>query len=162
MAWSSRLGRGVRLISSARIRSQHDLHEAEHPRAARPVFFEDLGAGDVARHEVRRELDAGEPEAQGLGHRGDDERLGQTGHAFQQRVASREDRGQDAVDDLLLTHDLMAHLLEQPLAGLRQVRELLDVVLGCLSRIQRHRRPLARSRLRTPEPRAGCGAGPES
>ena len=51
---------GVRLISSASTMLREDRPGREHHLAAagRRVFLDDVGAGDVGRHQVGRELDA--------------------------------------------------------------------------------------------------------
>ena len=85
-----------------------------------PVFVEDLGAGDVRRHQVGRELDALEAEIQDLGERLDQQRLRQSRHAGDQAVAAREQRDQDLIDDLVLADDHLAQLGENPLRGLQR------------------------------------------
>jgi hypothetical protein len=76
--------------------------KARDPRVR--VLLEDLRAGDVARHQIGRELDAPEVEPHRLGHRADHQRLRETRHADEQRVPTREDRHQDLLEYLLLPH----------------------------------------------------------
>ena len=87
--------------------------------AGRAVLLDDLGAGDVGRHQVGRELDAAEVQRQALGQGADHQRLGQAGHAFEDAVAPAEQGDQQLLDDLVLADDDAAELL-------------LDVVEGVL------------------------------
>ena len=108
---------GVRLISSARMMFAKigPCHEPQRPVAV--LLVEDLGAGDVGRHQVRRELDALERQVQDLGERRDQERLGEAGHADDQAVAAGEQRDEELLDDLVLADDHLADLREDPLAA---------------------------------------------
>ena len=54
------------------------------------VFFDDVGAGDVARHQVGRELNALEDQPQGLRQGANQERLGGAGQSGDQAVAADE------------------------------------------------------------------------
>ena len=83
----------MRLISSARItfakigpRDEPDLAPA-----AAAILLDHLGADDVGRHQVGRELDAVELEVDRLRERLDQQRLGEAGHAAQQHVAAGEE-----------------------------------------------------------------------
>ena len=74
--------------------SQHDVREdrpgrEHHPSSSRfGVVLNDVGAGDVARHQVRRELDARELQIEHLRHRVDEQRFRQSRHADDQTVAA--------------------------------------------------------------------------
>ena len=92
------------------------------------LLVEDLGAGDVGRHQIGRELDALEVEIEDLGERLDQQRLGQPRHAGDQAVAAGEQRDQDLLDDLVLADDDLAQLGENPLAAFR---DLLRADRGC-------------------------------
>ena len=59
-------------------------------------------------HQVGRELDAVEAQAQRLDERRDQQRLGQPRHADQQRVARAEQRDQQLLDHRLLPDDHLA------------------------------------------------------
>ena len=63
---------------------------------------EDVGAGDIRRHEVRGELDAGEGQVQHLRQHPHQVGLAQAGHAFQQHVAAGNHRQEQMLDDVLL------------------------------------------------------------
>ena len=84
------------------------------------VFLDDVGAGDVGRHQVGRELDAVEVEVEDVGHRLHDERLGEAGHAGDDAVAADEQRQHDLVEDLVLADDLLAQLVEDRLVPVAQ------------------------------------------
>ena len=76
------------------------------------VFFDDLGAGDVRGHEVRRELDAVEAEIERAREGADHERLRETRHADEEAVAAREHRGDAAaLGDAVADHRVLAEHL---------------------------------------------------
>ena len=105
------LGRGaVDLVGQDDIGEDRPLDEAEGPPAGGEIFLDDLGAGDVAGHEVGGELHPIEAQVQRLGHRLNHQGLGQTGNADQQGVPAAEDRGEDAVHHVFLAHDPLGHL----------------------------------------------------
>ncbi len=108
-----RLGLGRRAVDLV---GQHDVgehrtvDEAHHALPGRLVLLEDVGAGDVARHQVGRELDAAELEVEHAGETRDQQGLGQPGHADQQHVAVGEQRGQELFDHGILADDDLAQL----------------------------------------------------
>ena len=77
-----------------------------------PCFgVEDDLADDVGRHEVGRELHAGELEVERPGERLHEQRLGHAGHALEQHVAAHEQRGDEAGQRAVLADDDLADLL---------------------------------------------------
>ena len=86
-------------------------HEPEFATTGGLVLFDHLGAGHVRRHEVGRELDAGEFESERAGEGMHHQRLRQPRDAFDDRMATTEDRKQDLVQDLVLTDDHPGDLL---------------------------------------------------
>ena len=100
------------------------VHEPERAPAGGEVFLDDLGAGDVARHEVGGELHPVEAQVERLRDGLDHERLGEAGHADEQRVAAGEDGGEDAVHHVLLADDPLRHLGAQAGDGTDQALEL--------------------------------------
>ena len=79
--------------------------------AARRRLLQHLGAEDVGGHQVRRELDAADFEAQHRAQRVDELRLGEAGHADHEAVAAGQDGDQRVLDDLgLAEHDLADRL----------------------------------------------------
>ena len=91
------------------------------------VFLEDVRSRDVRGKEVGRELDAPEREVEGLRERRDEEGLGETGHADEERVPAREEGHQHQVDDGRLPDDLVADGLVELLAGGRGALKKVDV-----------------------------------
>ena len=71
---------------------------------------QDGGAENVGGHQVRRGLHALEAEAEQPAEGLDDERLGDAGHAFKQRVALAEHGDQDFFDGLCLAGNHAAEL----------------------------------------------------
>ena len=75
--------------------------------SARGIVLDDIRARDVRGHQVRGELDAVEAEVQGLGHGTDQQGLGQSGHAHEERVApGKQGDAQKFHDALLADNDL--------------------------------------------------------
>ena len=110
-------GRGaVDLVGHQQAGEDRAFHEAEGAAAA-AALVEDLGAEDVGRHQVGRELDAAPVEAQRPGGGFDQLGLGEARRADQQGVAAGEDCGQDEFDHAFLAEhdlaDLGPHLGEQ-------------------------------------------------
>ena len=116
---------GVRLISSARITlaKMGPWMKRNCAVAGAVVLFEDLGAGDVAGHQVGRELDAVEAQVQDLGQAADEQGLGQAGHALQQDVAAGEQGDHHFLEDSFLPHDDLADLRAH---GLVVFQQLID------------------------------------
>src|SRR6185369_9858427 len=85
-------------------------HESNVPLSAGRVVFDQLRPEDVGRHQVRCELDSAELEADGVGQRLDEERLGEAGHSAQQAMAAGEQTGEDFAADALLSDDRAADL----------------------------------------------------
>ena len=74
-------------------------------------------ADQVGRHQIRRELNAFKVTLHRAGQSLDGQRFGQTGHAFHQQVALRQDGHHDALQKTVLSHhhtfDLVQDLLHQ-------------------------------------------------
>jgi hypothetical protein len=69
------------------------------------IFLDDVGAGDVGRHQVRRELDALEQQAQGLRHGADEQRLGGAGQAGDETMAAHKQGDHHLLQHLFLSDD---------------------------------------------------------
>ena len=93
------------------------------------VLFDNVGAGDVARHEVRRELDALEDQAEGLRQGAHQQGLGGARQAGDQAMAAHEQANHDLLQHLLLAHDHAANLRHD--VGLHLV-EALDALFQSL------------------------------
>ena len=91
------------MLREDRARREHHL-----PAAGRRVFLDDVGAGDVGRHQVGRELNAVNFSSSDLRQRRDQQRLRQAGHADDQAVAADEERQQHQLDDVVLADDAFA------------------------------------------------------
>src|SRR5262249_18917094 len=132
--------RAIDLVGEHDVREDGAAHEAKAPRSRRGILFENVGARDVARHEIRRELNAAEIEVHRLGDGAHHERLREPGYADEQRVASRDERHQDLVDDTLLPDDATPDLITQPLRGGNQRVTRARGGRGALRRVRRRRR----------------------
>ncbi len=76
-----RLGRGaVDLVGQDDVGEDGAGDEADFALAGGHVLFDDVGAENVGRHQVWRELDAAELEIHGLGQGLDQQSLGQSRH----------------------------------------------------------------------------------
>ncbi len=78
--------RAVDFVGEDHVREDRPRQEHEPPPARLGVVLQDVGAGDVGRHQVGRELDALEREVQDLRDGADEQRLGQARHADEQAV----------------------------------------------------------------------------
>ena len=109
---------GVRLISSAStmLPKIGPWHERPAAVARGGVFLDDVRAGDVRGHQVRRELDALELEAQRLRDGADHQRLRRAGQAGDQAMAADEQRDQNLIQHFLLSDDHLADLGEDVVA----------------------------------------------
>jgi hypothetical protein len=87
-------------------------------------LVDDRRAEDVGGHEVGRELDAREVERERLGQRAHEHRLAETGHTFEQGVATGEHARGDAVDDLAVADDRLRDLLAQLADVVAELRDL--------------------------------------
>ena len=85
--------------------------------------MQQFGPGDVRGHQVRRELDAVERELERAGQAGDQQGLGQAGYSHEQAVPAGEDRHEELLDDLVLTDDDLAELLDQAFVDLPKATE---------------------------------------
>ncbi len=109
--------RAVDFVGQDHVGEQRTGKELVLPPPRLRIFLNDLRAGDVAGHQVGRELDAFEAQVRGLGQRADQQRLGQARHAFQKRVAAGEDRDQDLLDDVALADDHFCQFRADPVVG---------------------------------------------
>ena len=94
----------VDLVGHQQLGEDRAGDEAEAALAAL-ALFQHLGAEDVGRHQVGRELDAPRVEPEHDAQRLDQLGLGETGHADEQRMAARQDRHQRLLDHLVLAED---------------------------------------------------------
>ncbi len=102
--------------------------------AGRQVFLDDVGASDIGGHQVRRELNAPEREIQRVGDRTHHQSLRRARQACNQTVAAHEERDQHLVQNLVLAHDHLAHLLDDAFA--HRVKAFDALLELCCVRIQ--------------------------
>ncbi len=127
------LGRGaVDLVGQEDVGEDRALQKAEGTPLAARLFLQDIRAGDVRGHEVRGELDAVELELHDPGQGGDEQRLGQAGHAHQEAVAAAEEGDQDLFDHLLLADDHLVDLLHDLGFLVAHLLDLRKVMIGYL------------------------------
>ena len=91
------------------------------------ILLQQFCAGDVARHEVGRELHARELEVECLCDRLDEERLGKSGDTDEQHVTAGQEGRHEIVYDLVLPDNAPSDLLDERRASAGQVIEELDV-----------------------------------
>ena len=124
-----RFGRcAVDLVGQYHVGKQRAFEKFEFAMPAVAVFVHHVGAGDVAGHQVGRELDAVEVQRQALAERADEQRFGQAGHAFKDAVTAREQADQQLLDDDILPDDHAADLGFDFIAGLAQAAEAFEVL----------------------------------
>ena len=107
--------RAVDLVGQDDLREDRPFHEPQTPAAL--LLVENLGAGDVGRHQVGRELNALEVEIEDVGQGLDEQRLRQAGHAGDEAMAAGKERNQHLLDDVVLSDDHLAELREDALAS---------------------------------------------
>ena len=106
-----RLGLGrspVDLVTEHEVGEERPGLEGQHPAPVRQ-----RRAGDVAGHEIGRELDAAEGEPGDGRERPRDQRLRHPGHVLDHDVAAGEHGGQQDLEDVALADDGPFHLVEQ-------------------------------------------------
>ena len=112
--------RPVDLVGEDEVGEDRARLEAEDPAAT--LLDEDVRAGDVGRHEVRRELDPVERAVDDVGDRPDEHRLAEARDALEQRVAVGQQAGQRVPDELALADDDPADFALDRLALARRTR----------------------------------------
>ena len=109
--------RAVDFVGKHDVCEDGPFDEFELAFSADAGFLDDVGAGDVRGHQVRRELDAVEGEVEGLGYRGNEQGLGEAGNTHEQRVTAGEKADGESLDDLVLTDDDLSELGAKFLIG---------------------------------------------
>ncbi len=90
----------------------------------------DVGAGDVARHQVGSELNAAETQVHRLGERADHQRFGQARHTFEQAVAASQNGDQQLLDHFVLADDDLRQLGFHSTEGLDQFFSVLQIFVA--------------------------------
>ena len=102
------------------------MNERPAAMASGGIFFDDVRAGDIRWHQVRRELDALEYQAERLRDGADHQRFGGPGQPRNQAMSADEKRGEDLIEDLILSDDHLPDLRENAVAhGLKPFDALL-------------------------------------
>ena len=96
---------GEQQVGEHRTRAERELARPQRHRA-----------GEVRRQHVGGELHAPEVDTDRARERVGDERLGDTGNAFEQQVAADGDRREQHLDDAVLTDDDLADLSHHAIA----------------------------------------------
>jgi len=105
-----RFGRGaIDFISKDQVRENRPALKLERAPATLS-FHDDVGAEDIGWHQVGCELDAAKREFEDFAQGADEERLAETGHAFEQNMTSRKQGNQRIFDDLFLADDDFGNL----------------------------------------------------
>ena len=125
--------RAIDFVSENDVGEDRSLDEAETLATRFGIFFQDLCAGDIGRHEIGGELNASEGEVEGLRQRANEQGLGETGNADEKAVAAGEEPKDKLLDDLRLTDDDLADLGVELIAGAGQIGDCLHVSLGHVS-----------------------------
>ena len=121
--------RAVDFVCEDDIREDRPWRKHHLPPPRRRIFLDDVGAGDVGRHQVRRELDAVELQVEHARHRMDEQRLRKARHADDQAVAADEQRQERLIHDFVLADDELLQLLDDPLTAVFHPVSERDVVL---------------------------------
>jgi hypothetical protein len=98
----------VDLVGKDQVGEDRPGLEPKDPLAA--LLDEDVRAGDVGRHQVRRELDPVEGAVDDVGDRADEHGLAEPGDAFEENMGVRQEAGEGLPHQLALTDDDLANL----------------------------------------------------
>ena len=88
----------VDLVGEHHVREYRALDELEAPGVGRRILLDDVRAGDVTGHQVRRELDALKFQTQSVGEAVSDQGFGQSRIIFEQDMSFCEDGGHDLIE----------------------------------------------------------------
>ena len=94
----------VDLIGQQHIREDRAFDKGPGAVPRGGVFLDDVGSSDVRRHQIRRELNAAEHQAQGLSQGSHQQRLGRARQTGDQAVAAHKQP-----DHYLFQHFILAH-----------------------------------------------------
>jgi len=120
-------GRTVDFVGEQNV-GEHGAFDKSKTASTMFVFVEDVGAGDVGRHQVGRELNPLEFEIEDLCQGAHHQRLGQAGYAFEEAVSTGKDRSKNLLDHLALTNDHLLQFLLHDLAVLLEFFEDISEV----------------------------------
>ena len=130
-----------RCVGEDDLRKDRAGDESKLPRAGRLVLLDDFRARDVGRHEIGSELDPAETQTERLGERTDEQRFGESGDADKERMPPGENRDQNLLHDVGLTHDDLTQRFRQAVECGMKFREL-SCVFGGVGRLRHHDGPI--------------------
>src|ERR1700691_4662664 len=104
--------RAIDLVGQHDVAKDRALDEGPLTMSRGEVFFNNVRARNVRGHQVRRELDAPERQAQRLRNGAHHQRLGGAGQTGDQAMPTDEEGGKDLVQHLLRADNYLAHLGE--------------------------------------------------
>src|SRR5260370_10147123 len=102
------------------------------------MLWDDVGADDVGRHQVGRELDSGKGQVEGMPERAQEHRLAKAGYALEQDMAARDQGYHGVAQEVFLADDQARQL------GFEIVRELRYLLWVC-ARLFRDHEPAGHS-----------------
>ncbi len=109
-------GRAVDLVGQEELREDRALVEDE----AVFLLVEHVAAGDVARHQIGRELDALEGGAEHVREGAHEQRLAEAGHAFDEHVTAGEDGDERVQDEIVLAEEHLAGLAAEEIEAIAE------------------------------------------
>ena len=125
-----RLGWGaVDFVGQDDVREHGSPHELEDAASGGVILFEQLGAGNVARHEVRRELHTRKGEVEGFRNGLHEQRLGEAWYADDDHVTTGENGRHEVLHDLLLADNFAPDLLKECFTSDTELLEQLKIAL---------------------------------
>src|SRR5204862_5179215 len=136
----------VYLVSKYHVRKDWPANEAKSALPCRAVLLQHFRTRDVRRHQIGRELDAAELEMHRLRQCRNQQRLGESRHADEKRMAVREQRDKQSFDNVLLSNDALANLRVELLPRTGKALQQLNIMLIGLG-LPRHCRFHATPRL---------------
>jgi hypothetical protein len=121
--------RAVDLIRQHYVGEHRPWQKAEGSLSRVAIVLNNLGAGNVRRHQIGSELDAIELERQRFSERSHKQRLGKTRDPHEQAMAACEQRDQQLLHDVMLPHDGFRELVPQMSEGFMELGDSASIVL---------------------------------
>src|SRR5262249_26459697 len=113
--------RAVDFVRQNNVREYRPTDKFQGASTGRAIFLDDLGAGNIGRHQIRRELNALERKIQNVGNGANQQSLGQSGNTGDDRMSSYEKREEDLFDNFILTDYRFSNFLKQLFARSNQL-----------------------------------------
>jgi hypothetical protein len=122
-------GGAVDFVGEDDVGEHGSFHELERTFSS-GKFLENVGAGDVHRHEVWSELNAAEREGEGFSEAADEKRFGEAGNSHEKGVAAGEQADGELFDDVFLADDDLAEFRFEGVVRFSEGVDGFDVVVG--------------------------------